>query len=100
MSTSTSPTPPNRVWFITGASRGIGATIAAAALARGDSVVATGRRARSVIERFGELPRLLAATLDVTDERSIAAAVEAAIAKFGRIDVLVNNAGFGLIGAV
>jgi NAD(P)-dependent dehydrogenase (short-subunit alcohol dehydrogenase family) len=89
-----------RVWLITGAARGIGATIADAALADGDAVVATGRNAQSVLDRFGERPRLLAAALDVTKEDSIATGVEAAIAKFGRIDVLVNNAGFGVIGAI
>ncbi|MEJ8857973.1 oxidoreductase [Variovorax robiniae] len=89
-----------RVWFITGASRGIGARIAEAALAHGDAVVATARDAASVAQRFGNPAGLLAVSLDVTDEAKAARAAEAAIARFGRIDVLVNNAGFGLLGAV
>lgn len=90
----------SKVWLITGASRGIGAEIASAALAAGDRVVATARDPRHVAERFGSSEALLPVALDVTSEASIAAAVEAAIARFGRIDVLVNNAGYGVIGAV
>lgn len=90
----------NKVWLITGASRGLGAEIAKAALAAGDSVVATARDARSVTERFGDQQNLLALSLDVTDESSANAAVAALVQRFGRIDVLVNNAGFGVIGAV
>jgi NAD(P)-dependent dehydrogenase (short-subunit alcohol dehydrogenase family) len=89
-----------RTWFITGASRGIGAAIAAEALAAGDAVVATGRDAQSVLKRLGEHPRLVALTLDVTNEAQAREAVSAAVARFGTIDVLVNNAGYGLVGAV
>jgi len=89
-----------RVWFITGASRGIGAEIASAALAAGDFVVATARDPKRVAERLGTSESLLPVALDVTSESSAAAAIEAAVARFGRIDVLVNNAGFGVIGAV
>lgn len=89
-----------RVWFVTGASRGIGAEITKAALAAGDAVVATARDPRSVAERFPASDALFPVALDVTNEASIAAAVSAAIARFGRIDVLVNNAGYGIIGAV
>ena len=89
-----------RVWMITGASRGIGARIAAAALAHGDAVVATARDTAAVEQRFGAQPGLLAVALDVTDEAQAAQAVAAALARFGRIDVLVNNAGYGLLGAV
>jgi NAD(P)-dependent dehydrogenase (short-subunit alcohol dehydrogenase family) len=89
-----------RVWFITGASRGLGALIAQAALDNGNAVVAAGRNAGAIIERFGESPALLPVALDVTDEAQAKAAVDAAIAKFGRIDVLVNNAGFGLLAAI
>ena len=89
-----------RVWMITGAARGIGARIAEAALARGEAVVATSRDAASVQKRFPAGDALLALPLDVTDEAQAATAVQAALARFGRIDVLVNNAGYGLLGAV
>ena len=97
---STTSTPFKRVWMITGASRGIGARIAEAALARGDAVVATARDVATVEKRLGTRPGLLAVALDVTDEAQAALAAQAAIARFGRIDVLVNNAGYGLLGAV
>lgn len=89
-----------RVWFITGASRGIGALIAEAALADGNAVVAAGRNVNAIVERLGQLEGLLPVALDVTNEAQAAAAVQAALDKFGRIDVLINNAGFGLLGAV
>lgn len=87
-------------WFITGASRGFGALIVEKALAKGDRVVATARNPKALAERFGERPNLLAVALDVTDETQAHQAVKAAVARFGRIDVLVNNAGYGLLGAV
>ena len=89
-----------RVWFVTGAARGIGLRIVEAALADGDAVVATSRDVASLRERFAGNDALLPVALDVTDERQAAAAVAAALDRFGRIDVLVNNAGFGLLGAV
>ena len=89
-----------RVWFVTGASRGLGALIARAALDDGNAVVAAGRNVEAIVERLGESPALLPVALDVTSEAQAKAAVEAAVAKFGRIDVLINNAGFGLLAAV
>lgn len=89
------------VWFITGASRGFGIEIAREALSRGDSVVATARDPHAVsasLPGYGD--RLLAVPLDVSDPEQISAAVDAAVRRFGRIDVLVNNAGRGLVGAV
>jgi NAD(P)-dependent dehydrogenase (short-subunit alcohol dehydrogenase family) len=89
-----------KTWFITGASRGFGALIVARALERGDHVVATARKPETVTERFGEHPDLLAVALDVTDEAQAHEAARAAVERFGSIDVLVNNAGYGLLGAV
>ncbi|HMF79614.1 MAG TPA: oxidoreductase [Bryobacteraceae bacterium] len=88
------------VWFVTGASRGFGLEIARAALNRGDSVVAAARDPRSVERALGQHEQLLPVSLDVTNEQQAQAAVAAALAKFGQIDVLVNNAGRGLVGAV
>jgi NAD(P)-dependent dehydrogenase (short-subunit alcohol dehydrogenase family) len=89
-----------KVWFITGASRGLGAEITEAALAAGDTVVATARKPEQITARFGPNDRLIALALDVTDAASIATAVEMAIDRAGRVDVLVNNAGYGVVGAV
>jgi NAD(P)-dependent dehydrogenase (short-subunit alcohol dehydrogenase family) len=89
-----------KTWFITGASRGFGALAVERALAKGDAVVATARNPRAITARFGDHPNLLAVALDVTDETQAQAAIAAAIERFGRIDVLLNNAGFGLMGAV
>lgn len=89
-----------KTWFITGASRGFGLRIAKLALEQGDNVVATARRAEAVIEALGQRERLLALALDVTDEAQAKAAAAAAVEAFGSIDVLLNNAGFGLLGAV
>jgi NAD(P)-dependent dehydrogenase (short-subunit alcohol dehydrogenase family) len=81
------------VWFITGAGRGLGIDIAQSALAAGHSVVATGRNAERVLAAIGEHPNLLAVALDITDPEAAKAAASAAVERFGRIDVLVNNAG-------
>jgi NAD(P)-dependent dehydrogenase (short-subunit alcohol dehydrogenase family) len=89
-----------KTWFITGASRGFGLRIARLALAQGDNVVATARRADAVTAAIGAHPRLLALALDVTDEAQAREAASAAVKRFGSIDVLLNNAGFGLLGAV
>jgi len=82
-----------KVWFITGAGRGMGVDIAKAALAAGYSVVATGRAPERVSAAIGDSDNLLTVKLDVTDTADAQAAVEAAVDRFGRIDVLVNNAG-------
>ncbi|MCD9087011.1 oxidoreductase [Stenotrophomonas sp. SY1] len=89
-----------KTWFITGASRGFGALIAQRALANGDNVVATARNPEAVTERLGQHANLLSVALDVTDQTQAKLAVDQAIERFGRIDVLLNNAGYGLLGAV
>jgi NAD(P)-dependent dehydrogenase (short-subunit alcohol dehydrogenase family) len=83
----------NKVWFVTGAGRGMGVDIARAALAAGHSVVATGRDPQKVVDAVGAADDLLAVKLDITDPPDAETAVAAAVARFGRIDVLVNNAG-------
>ncbi|MGD0703070.1 MAG: SDR family oxidoreductase [Trebonia sp.] len=82
-----------KVFLITGAGRGMGVDIARSALAAGHAVVATGRNPQRVSEALGAHEDLLAAALDVTDPASARIAVEAAVERFGQIDVLVNNAG-------
>jgi NAD(P)-dependent dehydrogenase (short-subunit alcohol dehydrogenase family) len=82
-----------KVWFITGAGRGLGVDITKAALAAGHAVVATARNAESVTKSVGEHDELLAVDLDVTDPTSVQAAVEAGLERFDRLDVVVNNAG-------
>jgi NAD(P)-dependent dehydrogenase (short-subunit alcohol dehydrogenase family) len=88
-----------KTWFITGASRGLGTEIAKAALRAGDRVVATGRKREALIDALGaDCDHLLSVALDVTDAAQSKAAVNAAVSRFGTIDVLVNNAGYGQLG--
>ena len=82
-----------KTWFITGAGRGMGVDIATAALAAGHAVVATGRNPQRVSAAIGAHDDLLAVQLDVTDPTDAQTAVQAGVERFGRIDVLVNNAG-------
>jgi NAD(P)-dependent dehydrogenase (short-subunit alcohol dehydrogenase family) len=91
----------SKVWLITGSSRGLGHALAEAVLARGDSLVATARnpvQLTDLAERYGE--RVRAVALDVTDEAAAERAVRVAIDNFGRLDVLVNNAGYGNVNAI
>src|SRR5580704_10829224 len=82
----------SKVWVITGAGRGMGVDIAKAALAAGYQVVATGRSTDKVTEALGKSDSLLIAKLDITKPADAESVVKAALEKFGRIDVLVNNA--------
>ncbi len=91
----------NRVWFITGAARGIGLSLARQAMAKGDSVAATSRTLESLRQAFGEdSAQFLALEVDLVSEASVKAAIDKTIATFGRIDRVVNNAGYGQQGAV
>ena len=93
---STSP-----IWFITGTSSGFGRSLAEEAIVRGHRVVATARDPGVLADLVARAPdRLLAVRLDVTKSDEISAAIAAANERFGAIDVLVNNAGFSVVGAV
>jgi NAD(P)-dependent dehydrogenase (short-subunit alcohol dehydrogenase family) len=90
----------SRVWFITGSSRGLGRSLTEAVLASGDRVAATARNPDPLQDLAGKYPdSIYPLPLDVSNKAQILAAVENTIKKFGRIDVLVNNAGFGILGA-
>ena len=91
----------SRVWFITGTSGGIGSELVREVLRRGDSVVATSRNPQKVAATFdAHKDQLLAVAVDLGNSDQITRAVQAGISRFGKIDVLVNNAGYGLLGAV
>jgi NAD(P)-dependent dehydrogenase (short-subunit alcohol dehydrogenase family) len=88
----------DQVWFITGAHKGMGAATAIEALNRGYKVVATSRNLEGASQTLGSFPNLLIVPLDITNEEQVQSAVMAAIGRFGGIDVLVNNAGYALLG--
>lgn len=90
----------SQVWFVTGASRGLGFAIAQAVLEKGDVVVAAARNASRAEQVLGPSDRVFTVSVDVTDRASIQRAADTAVARFGKIDVIVNNAGYGLMGAV
>ena len=91
----------SKVWFITGTSKGFGRVWAEAALARGDRVAATARNVATLaplVAQYGD--RVAAISLDVTDKAAVNAAIAEAHARFGRLDVVINNAGYGLFGTI
>lgn len=91
----------SRVWLITGSSTGFGRALAEAALAQGDRVIATARNPSKIQDLEQQYPQTAKAVrLDVTDLSTIQMAVQSGLETFGRIDVLVNNAGYGLMGAI
>jgi NAD(P)-dependent dehydrogenase (short-subunit alcohol dehydrogenase family) len=89
-----------KVWMITGASRGIGAALVHAAVEAGDQVVATARSPSLIADAVFETPLVATVPLDVTEEAQAARALERALDRFGRIDVLVNSAGYSHLGAI
>lgn len=94
-------TKTDNVWFITGAARGLGLTLARQALVQGDAVAATSRTLASLNKAFGDHhPKLLALEVDLCNEASVKAAIEKTMTTFGRIDRVVNNAGYGQQGTV
>ena len=88
-----------RTWLITGASRGFGVEIAKAVLTAGDRLIATARN-QTNLQQFGTSKDVLTLGMDVTDEAQVKTAIATGLERFGQIDVLVNNAGFGLLGAI
>ena len=91
----------SKVWLITGASTGFGRLLTEQVLAAGGRVVATARKPEQIADLQEQYPATaLAVALDVTDEAAVEAAAKAALDRFGRVDVLVNNAGYGLAGAI
>jgi NAD(P)-dependent dehydrogenase (short-subunit alcohol dehydrogenase family) len=92
---------PSKVWFVTGTSSGFGRSIVEALIERGDRVVATARDPRALADLVARAPeRVAALQLDVTKPEEIRSAVASALERFGAIDVLVNNAGFSVVGAL
>jgi NAD(P)-dependent dehydrogenase (short-subunit alcohol dehydrogenase family) len=87
-----------RVWLVTGSTSGFGRAMVDAARARGDRVVVTARRPEALADLQGD--DVMALSLDVTREDAIEPVLDAAVDRFGRIDVLVNNAGIGYVGAL
>lgn len=87
-----------KVWFVTGANKGIGAAIVKEALSQGYNVVATARKKEEAEQNLGTHHNLMIVRLDITDDQQVQEAVKATVDKFGRIDVLINNAGYGLLG--
>ncbi|SHN46066.1 oxidoreductase [Chitinophaga sp. CF418] len=89
-----------KVWFVTGASKGLGLSIVKQLLAQGFPVAATSRSIDALSKAVGSDDNFLPLSVDLTSEKSVADAVDATVKKFGRIDVVVNNAGYGLVGAL
>ncbi|MGN8070149.1 SDR family NAD(P)-dependent oxidoreductase [Mucilaginibacter sp. 22184] len=89
-----------QVWFVTGASQGIGLVLVKRLLAEGYKVVATTRKINELKENVGDLPGFLPLEVDLASEQSVTEAISRTVEKFGRLDAVVNNAGFGMLGAL
>lgn len=89
-----------KVWFVTGASKGLGADLVQQLLAEGYQVAATSRTKQALIDLIGERNDFLPLNMDITDNNDVKRAIEQVVDKFGRIDIIVNNAGFSQIGAI
>ena len=90
-----------KIWFVTGASKGLGLTLVQKLLANGVSVAATSRKLEDLKKAVGnDTPQFLPLATDLTSEASVQEAIEKTVAHFGRVDVIVNNAGYGLMGGV
>ena len=89
-----------RVWFITGASKGIGRSLVKQLLAQGERVAATSRNVEALIDSQPQSPDFLPLAVDLTSDASVAAAVQQVVDQFGTIDVVVNNAGYGIGGSI
>ena len=101
MNRTSNSRPSPRTWFVTGASSGIGLAMTRAALQRGDNVVATARTTEALVDLAKQYPASLRAIMaDVRDEAAVASAVAQTVTAFGRIDVVANNAAFGIFGGI
>jgi NAD(P)-dependent dehydrogenase (short-subunit alcohol dehydrogenase family) len=89
-----------KVWFVTGASKGLGLTLVKKLLSNGNGVAATSRSLTDLQKAVGDHPNFLPLSVNLTDENSVETAVRETISRFGRIDVVVNNAGYGMLGAL
>lgn len=89
-----------KIWFVTGASRGLGLSLVKKLLAEGYSVAATSRNTEELAKAVGVTDNFLPIAMDIKNEASVAAALQGTVAHFGRLDVVVNNAGYGLAGAI
>src|SRR5690606_20967616 len=89
-----------KVWFVTGASKGLGLTLVKELLANDYKVAATSRTKAALIEAIGEDESFLPLEMNITSDRDVAKAIAATVNHFGSLDVVVNNAGYGLIGTI
>src|SRR6187402_1328545 len=89
-----------KTWFITGASKGLGLVLVKQLLAKGELVAATTRKKADLVKHFPESDSFLALEVDLVNEQSVKTAIESTVSKFGKIDIVINNAGYGLLGAV